>query len=183
MSALDQQEVARARFGPRESKDPRSREYAIQTLYALKRYAESLKCDEELVRQELERIDQYRHWEVLGYPSREAMLAAEVSDVGVRNVAAVLGKHGGDRKSEAVKDQGDPITLKRGTGAAYLRARLERDGRDDLIAEVGAGRMSTKEAARVAGYVRPTWTAPAEPERLAVAVEKRFPGWRLVRID
>ena len=42
-SILDQREVGRARVGPRELKHPRSREYAIQTLYALKLYAESLR--------------------------------------------------------------------------------------------------------------------------------------------
>ncbi len=76
-SKLDPGEVTKARFGPRELKDPRSRAYAIQTLYALKRYAENAKFSQELVAKELDEIDQYRHWEILGYSSREDMLRAE----------------------------------------------------------------------------------------------------------
>lgn len=181
MSVLDQQEVARARFGPRDLKDPRSREYAIQTLYALKRYAESLKCDEDLVRQELERIDQYRHWEVLGYKSREAMLAAELSELGTRNVAGVIGTHGGDRKSAAARDQVGNTKLI-GATRDYNLARLDRDA-PELAQAVRRGEMSANAAAVQAGFRKPTWTAPADPERLAEAIERRFPGWRLVRAE
>ena len=78
-SILDKQEVSRAQVGPRELKEPRSREYAIQTLYALKRYAKSLECDRELVAKELAEIERYRHWEVLGYESKQAMLDAELN--------------------------------------------------------------------------------------------------------
>lgn len=51
-----------------------------------------------------------------------------------------LSGHGGDRRSEKVKDQGYNITLKeggdfqRGTSSAYLRARLDRDHHDILEA-------------------------------------------------
>jgi hypothetical protein len=46
-------------------------------------------------------------------------------------VAAVLRKHGGDRRSEKAKDQGDNITLnERGTSRAYTLARLRRDDPD-----------------------------------------------------
>lgn len=66
-----------------------------------------------------------------------------------------------------------------GTSTDYIAGRLKRDN-PDLAADVIAGRLSAHAAAVQAGIRRPTWTAPADPERLAVAVERRFPGWRLV---
>ena len=49
-SLLDPVEVRKAQVGPRQNKDPRSREYAIQTLYALKLYLDSKEADEERVK-------------------------------------------------------------------------------------------------------------------------------------
>jgi hypothetical protein len=63
---------------------------------------------------------------------------------------------------------------------AKLDALARRD--PSLLDEVRAGRLSAHAAAVKAGIVAPTWTAPADPERLAAAVERRFPGWRLVRV-
>jgi hypothetical protein len=52
-------------------------------------------------------------------------------------VEKALGKHGGDRKSEAVKNQGSDRTLiKRGDNRAYILARLDRDGHAALAAKV-----------------------------------------------
>ena len=59
------------------------------------------------------------------------------------DTAVILGKHGGDRRSEAVMDQADNISLNTalgdakqfGTSRAYLLARLERD-RPDLATRV-----------------------------------------------
>ena len=64
-------------WGPRDQKDPTSREYAIQTVRALKQYLEAADIDEDRVCEELERIDRYRHWKVLGYKSKAMMLNAE----------------------------------------------------------------------------------------------------------
>ena len=62
--------------------------------------------------------------------------------------AQKLGGHGGDRRSEQAKaDQGDNSTLKRGsTSAAYLTARLRRDGFDDLASAVAAKTISARGA-------------------------------------
>ncbi|HEY7115137.1 MAG TPA: hypothetical protein VH475_01045 [Tepidisphaeraceae bacterium] len=73
-----QAERNRARVGPRDLKDPRSREYAIQTVSALKTYVRMKSADEERVHRELEEIRKYRHWEVLGYASEGEMLATEL---------------------------------------------------------------------------------------------------------
>jgi hypothetical protein len=59
----------------------------------------------------------------------------------------VLGKHGGDRRSEKAKaDQGcDDTTLKRGT-AEYWMARLKRD-RPDFAVRVRSGELTANAAA------------------------------------
>src|SRR4051794_34787875 len=69
------------------------------------------------------------------------------------NAVLELGKHGGDRRSEKVKDQGDNITLKeRGTSRAYIIARLERDGHHELAAKVREKKLSANAAAEEAGF-------------------------------
>jgi hypothetical protein len=61
-------------------------------------------------------------------------------------VGAVLGKHGGDRKTDEFKNQGDHITLVCGTtGAPYLRARLARDAPDILQALARGEYKSTRQ--------------------------------------
>jgi hypothetical protein len=76
-SILDNLEVSRAQIGPRQMKDPRSREYAIQTLCSLRRYLDSKAVDEQRLKEELAVIKEYRHWEVLGYASLDDYLKAE----------------------------------------------------------------------------------------------------------
>jgi len=76
-SLLDSNEVNRARIGPRDMKDPASREYAIQTLYSLKRYLESKEIDERRLREELDIIKEHQHWKVLGYGSLDEYLRTE----------------------------------------------------------------------------------------------------------
>lgn len=76
-SLLDAKEVKRAQIGPREMKDPRSREYAIQTLHSLKRYLSSRAVDERRIKEELADIKANRHWEVLGYASMDEYLQTE----------------------------------------------------------------------------------------------------------
>jgi len=64
-----------------------------------------------------------------------------------------LGKHGGDRKSEKVKDQGVANTLMRGsTNRAYIIARLDRDGHHELAAKVRDKKLSANAAAEEVGY-------------------------------
>ena len=64
-------------WGPRDQKDPTSREYATETVRALKQYLEAADIDEARVCEELARIDRYRHWTVLGHKSKAEMLEAE----------------------------------------------------------------------------------------------------------
>ncbi len=187
---LNKREVSLARVGPRELKDPRSREYAIQTLYSLKRVSEMLRCDHERVQKDIAEIEQYRHWEVLGYESKEAMFAAELSELGQTNVrasveaaiaAGPVGAHGGDRKSDGAKDQ-DSVTTLIDRGTTYAVRRLLKEGRTDLVEQVRAGALSPHGAAVAAGFRKAVWSAPVDEDDLERALAKRYPGWRIVRV-
>lgn len=73
-----------------------------------------------------------------------------------RKEGAKLRAHGGDRRSEKVKEQADNISLKQqhGTSSAYLAARLERD-EPDIKAALDRGEYpSVRAAAKAAGIVR-----------------------------
>ena len=77
--------------------------------------------------------------------------------VSLEMVEAAIGKHGGDRRSVQAKgDQGDMITLKRGTtGAAYLQARLRRDA-PELADALDRGEIKSARAAAIeAGIITP----------------------------
>lgn len=93
----------------------------------------------------------------------------------IREQVSAAGKHGGKR------EQVSNVNLTGGGNeATYTLRRLKRD-RPELAAQVIAGALSAHAAAIKAGFRQPTWTAPADPERLAEAVERRFPGWKMVR--
>ena len=62
---------------------------------------------------------------------------------------AALGKHGGDRKSEAVKDQVGNARLKGNGSVERILARLDRDGHAELAAMVRTGKMSANAAAQL----------------------------------
>jgi hypothetical protein len=201
---LNKREVSLARVGPRELKDPRSREYAIQTLYSLKRVSEMLRCDHERVQKDIAEIEQYRHWEVLGYESKEAMFAAELSELGRMNVTAA------QRGQEAAKattgevlppspgiNQHTPPERSMQIAQTTQATRAEASGvsrrtqvtldalarsRPDLLEAVRAGIMSAHCAAVEAGIVKPTWSAPVNEDDLERALAKRYPGWRIVRV-
>lgn len=90
--------------------------------------------------------------------------------------AVTLGRRGRPKKG----DEKVGNAKFNGSTQAYNVARLERDD-PELAQAVRRGEISAHAAAVQAGIRKPTWTAPADPERLAQAIEKRFPGWRLVR--
>jgi hypothetical protein len=72
-----------------------------------------------------------------------------------KRLSAVLGGHGGDRRSpEARKDQGSRRTLKRGETSEYLEARLRRSHKDIAAAYDRGEFKSLKAAARKAGIVK-----------------------------
>lgn len=119
-------------------------------------------------------------YEELGYSSADEMLeeALEIPPDWVRMAAAVLEttgenlskaeidhaielkSHGGDRRSEqAQQNQGDIITLKRGTtGADYIKARLRRD-HPEIAEALERGEFKSARAAAIeAGIIKPVPT-------------------------
>lgn len=148
-------------WGPRDQKDPTSREYAIQTVRALKQYLEAADIDEDRVREELARIDRYRHWKVLGYKSKTAMLQAEGLADRLRKIRRRIKQLEGKTINAADNHNprpSDDIIISRptglGTSAAYLTARLKRD-HDDIFQRLAAGEFaSVRQAAIAAGIVK-----------------------------
>lgn len=149
-------------WGPRDQKDPTSREYAIQTVRALKQYLEAADIDEDRVREELERIDRYRHWKVLGYKSKAEMLQAEGLAERLRKIRRRIKRLEGKTINAADNHDGTAVgvdivntrSLGAGNSADYLTARLKRD-HDDIFQRLAAGEFpSVRQAAIAAGIVK-----------------------------
>jgi hypothetical protein len=164
MSILDKQEVSRSRVGPRELKDPHSRAYAIQTVYALKSYAESLRCDEERVAKELAEIEKYRHWEVLGYSSKQALLDAELNETGRKRIAALARssvKQADENKKNGVSLNNNVMKVGvQGNSQSYTLRRLARE-REDLFEAFERGELTANAAAIKAGFRKRMISVPA----------------------
>jgi hypothetical protein len=101
-------------------------------------------------------------------PDVQGLIRAEIEQ---------LQGHGGVRT-----EQGDIVTLKRGNSPAYALARLKRDS-PEMAEKVVRGELSAHKAAVMAGIKKPRWSAPEQPEELAVAIEKKYPGWKMVKED
>jgi hypothetical protein len=175
-------------WGPRDQKDPTSKEYAIQTVRALKQYLEAADIDEDRVREELQRIDRYRHWKVLGYKSRAEMLQAEGLADRLRKIRRRIKQL--DGKTINAADNYDPSPgsldivkasrMGAGNSADYLTARLKRD-HDDIFQRLAGGEFrSVRQAAIAAGIVkvpggldrlRAAWKKATKEERLAFLEE------------
>lgn len=120
--------------GPRELRDPRSREYAIQTMQSLKRFLDSKAFDAKHVEAELQRIIQHRHWEVLGFKDLDAYLRAEVG-VNVKILRSRLAQDlAADPDVKPLPKAGVRYGPRHSTGmsrggnnADYLVRRLKRD--------------------------------------------------------
>jgi hypothetical protein len=113
-----------------------------------------------------------------GQECRERLIALGAPANGGAADAAQPAVRGAVGRGRGRSSNGQPNSG--GNSVDRLAGRLKRDN-PDLAADVIAGRISAHAAAVQAGIRKPTWTAPADPERLAQAIEKRFPGWRLVR--
>jgi len=170
-SLLDDKEVKRAQVGPRQMKDPRSREYAIQTLHSLKRYLSSKEVDEKRIKEELDDIKANRHWEVLGYASMDEYLKIETGYTATEILgqarkmviqavcarAEEMGpvKHGGDRKPKAM-DQGNNCNLdiKRGNDQTYLARKIMTDSPETFDRLKQGEYRSVRAAAMDCGIVK-----------------------------
>lgn len=147
-------------WGPRDQKDPTSREYAIQTVRALKQYLEAADIDEDRVREELARIDRYRHWKVLGYKSKAEMLQAEGLAERLRKIRRRIKQLEGKTINSAdgpVPSNLDIVKVSEagaGNAADYLTARLKRD-HDAIFQRLADGEFSSvRQAAIAAGIVK-----------------------------
>lgn len=187
-SRLDKTEVSKAQIGPRELKDPHSKEYAIQTVYALKTYVQSKVADEQLIEKELGKIRKYRHWEVLGYSDEDELLLAEIGmdQAKLKAWAKTIREQGaGPRSGEIGRgDRGYQITpnADRGASSTYLARRLLRDN-PEIFERLEAGEFSSVRAAALeAGIVKPTFTCPLEPRRAARLIAKHFSGEQLTQL-
>lgn len=151
------------------------------------------------LRRKIEIIEKFQAHTLLGFQSfdelciRRLSLSPEqvkaIKDAapGI-SIAVALAKHGGDRRSAAVKaeaegkaDQGADGTLKRGTNSReYLTARLNRD-HPEIAAQVQAKELSARKGAILAGIIRelsPLEKAQAAFRRLVKEDRDAFDLWR-----
>ena len=158
--------IDRAITGPRSLRDPRSREYAIQTMRSMKRYLDSKIFDAKGVARELQRVIEYRHWEACGHDNLDAYLRAELGfsvkqlksrlaqDLAAdQDVTPLRNEDGGRPRKE---DNLDNINVSHqgGTSATYLVRRLKRDHPEIAEALARGEFKSARAAAIAAGIVR-----------------------------
>jgi hypothetical protein len=170
--------------GPRSLRDPRSREYAIQTMRSLKRFLESKTFDAKHVEEELQLIIEHKHWNVCGFKSLDAYLQAEIGvshkqlksrlaqDLAADPTVTALAEYGVNQHTG-----GGAINTssQRGsTNAAYLVRRLKRDHPEIAQALALGEYKSARAAAKAAGIVKELtplqqiqklWAKLTEPER------------------
>lgn len=154
--------------GPRELRDPRSREYAIQTMRSLKRFLESKTFDAKHVADELHLIKQYKHWEVLGFKDLNAYVRAEVG-ITLKKLKARLAQDlaadpdvppalpegtAGPGRGKTVADRHGLSTLSSESVERIVR-RLKRD-HPEIAEALGRGEFVSARAAGIAaGFIKP----------------------------
>ncbi len=180
----------RAITGARTLRDPRSREYAIQTMYSLKRFLDDKTFSAKHAEGELEEIKTYKHWEVLGFETLDAYLKAELG-FNQRQLRARLAqdlaadpsvpplreKQGRPEKSEEKDSNG--IITRGGNNAPYLVRRLKRDY-PKIAKALARGEFPSARAAAIAAGICKKLSALDQirkllpkltPEKLAIAGE------------
>lgn len=95
-----------------------------------------------------------------GFPHAQRPSHAPADDAAMAGVVD-LGRHGGDRRSIAVRNQIRNTKPRSSDTAAYVIARLNRD-RPDLAEKVRVGELSANAAAIEAGFRRRMITVPAD---------------------
>jgi hypothetical protein len=107
-------------------------------------------------------------------PSWDALvkgdLRAEMTKRASDNPLAKRGQRG------PAKAPGSPVMKKGGDAPDYIIKRLERDGHADLIKQIKRGELSPHKAAVKAGIYPAMWSAPQDVDKLAAALDRRYPG-------
>lgn len=182
-------EREKAAYGPRVLKTPGTPEWCWQTLDGLVRDYKYIDKQFEEVEQALHELEKAQAWKVIPtdkpYGTRARMLATELKvdfktiqrNINQARERRTLGAQGRPKKGE---EKGANSTLKnRGsTSRAYILARLDRDGLNDLAARVRAGELSASAAAHAAGWRKPP-SAIAQVLKLLPKLSTR--EWRQVK--
>ena len=157
----------RAITGARELRDPRSREYALQTMWSLKGFLDDKTFSAKHAESELEEIKIYKHWEVLGFETLDAYLKAELG-FNQRQLRARLAKdlaadpnvpplaEPGEigRGSNRSSNRGSNTTsIPAGRSANYIVRRLKRDHKE-IAAALARGEFRSARAAAIAAGFR-----------------------------
>ena len=175
---------------------PGSRDWARWFVLRAKKRRQDLESDASSLRELLNDLAKFEAWKPLGLASFSMLCSREI-DLSMDEVEAilaakpgqtirdaVLGKHGGDRKSKKAKDQDDNIILipGQGTSKAYLLARLNRDN-PEIKARLDAGEFASVRAAAIeAGIVSRSFQCPEDPAKAAKRLKLHFQGDRLAAL-
>jgi hypothetical protein len=107
----------------------------------LKTYLESRDLDEKLIKKELGVIEKYRHWEVLGYTSKDELLQSEIGkkeseidDLLEAKRAELAFDPMGGRGRKKVYNINNP-KHKKGTSKSYLIRKIRKD-RPDIFGKL-----------------------------------------------
>lgn len=146
---------------PRAHLDPRSRDYALQTVEFLKLCLESQRIEKKRIDAELAKIEKYRHWEVLGYPDKDSLLKDKVgmgsAEIDERTRQAdetpKVVKSGSVGRGRNRVDNIKP-NHQGGTGQSYLLGRMKRVAPEIVQGWVEGKYPSVRQAAIAAGIVK-----------------------------
>lgn len=178
-----------------------SKEWSIYFAFYAKQRAEDATRNVQSLQQVLKKLKDHEAHKAIGletwddFCQREIGITADQAEKVLAappdaTVGAVLGRHGGDRKSEKAKaeaDQADNVSLKGksigkigGNSREYLTGLLDRD-HPTIAAEVHAGTLSARAGAIRAGIIRelsPLEKAQAAFRRLVKEDRDAFDLWR-----
>jgi phage N-6-adenine-methyltransferase len=156
-----------ALFGPRELKTPGSEEWIIQTLFHANGIWHSLAYDTKKWQDVVAELDQQQVW--LKYPKEKpygTRAALYMEELGADEPVLTQAKEEQQLRAKAGAPEGNQNAAKNkpdnvrivseaqsyGNSAAYIRARLERDGKTELLARIQRGEISAHRAAIEAGF-------------------------------
>jgi len=149
---------------PLDQKEPGSEAWIIQMTAKAVRIWMSLDDDTKQWRDAVAKLDAQKVWEKYPpekpYGTRDAFYRAELgapepmlTQLKETQQAIVRAKAGRPKKGDENNSGNARIKLVgRDNDAAYIRARLERDGKTELLARVDAGQISAHAAAIEAGF-------------------------------